>query len=158
SFDANAVGLYWTLSTGGHVVIPSADELRDVRALRALIGRHRVTHLDCTPALYSLILSDDPGPLSTMRCAIVGCDAGPRGLVQRPHALLPECLLVNNYGPPEATVWATTATLRPDAADAPVPIGEAAPRTRTYLLDERYQPVPDGEVGELYIAGAGVAR
>ncbi len=158
SFDANGVGLYWTLATGGQVVIPTPDELRDIRALRALAARHRVTHLDCTPTLYSLILGDDPEPLSTLRCAIVGGEACPRDLVERHYELLPGCSLVNNYGPTETTVWATTALLTPGTPDAAVPIGRAAPRTRTYILDERCRPVAEGVVGELYIAGAGVAR
>ena len=160
SFDANAVGLYWTLTTGGQVVVPSPDELRDIRALRTLAARHRVTHLDCTPALYSLILSDDPGPLATLRCAIVGGEACPRDLVERHYALLPDCKLVNNYGPTEATVWATTATLAaaPDDPAADVPMGRTPAGVRTYVLDRAGQPVRDGEVGELYIAGAGVAR
>src|SRR6266511_3049778 len=85
SFDANGVGLYWKLATGGQVVIPTPDELSDIRALRALAARHRVTHLDCTPTLYSLILGDDPEPLSTLRCAIVGGEACPRDLVERHH-------------------------------------------------------------------------
>lgn len=159
SFDANAVGLYWTLATGGQVVVPGPDQLRDIRALRELAARHRVTHLDCTPTLYALILSDDPAPLSTLRCAIVGGEACPRELVERHYALLPGCLLVNNYGPTETTVWATTATLsaaRDPGAD--VPIGRPPAGTRTYVLDEDLRPVPPGGIGELYIAGGGVAR
>jgi amino acid adenylation domain-containing protein/thioester reductase-like protein len=158
SFDANAVGLYWTLTTGGQVAVPSTDEIRDIRALRGLAARQRATHLDCTPTLYGLILGDDPAPLSTLRCAIVGGEACPRDLVERHHRLLPDCLLVNNYGPTEATVWATTAALTPGPAGAAVPIGTAAPRIRTYVLDDRVRPAPAGVVGELYIAGAGVAR
>ncbi|WP_232667520.1 non-ribosomal peptide synthetase family protein [Pseudonocardia sp. TRM90224] len=155
SFDACAVGLYWTLATGGTVVIPTPEELRDPCAVRALAARHRVTHLDCTPALYSLILGDDPGPLATLRCAIVGGEACPADLVERHHAALPGCQLFNNYGPTETTVWATTAALAPLPPDAPVPIGTAIPGVRTYVLDDDLQPVGSGE---LFIGGAGVAR
>jgi amino acid adenylation domain-containing protein/thioester reductase-like protein len=158
SFDANAVGLYWTLATGGQVVIPTLDELRDIRALRGIAARHRVTHLDCTPVLYSLILGDDPAPLSTLRCAIIGGEAPQRELIERHYQLLPGCLLVNNYGPTETTVWATTATLTSGGADRAVPIGFPAPGTRAYVLDEGLRPAGAGAVGELYIAGAGVAR
>lgn len=155
SFDANAVGLYWTLTTGGQVIVPTASEHRDPKALRDLIAKHRVTHLDCTPSLYSVILGDEAAGLASLHCAIVGGEACPPALVERHHALLPECLLVNNYGPTEATVWTTTATLTPDAI---IPIGAAIPGARTYLLDENLVAVPGGEVGELYVGGAGVAR
>ncbi len=155
SFDACAVGLYWTLSTGGRVVVPSADDLRDPLALRALAVQHRVTHLDCTPTLYSLLLADDPEPWSTMECAIVGGEACPADLVDRHHRLLPGCLLVNNYGPTETTVWATTATLTPGGE---VSIGETIPGVRAYVLDDDLRPVPDGAEGELFIGGETVAR
>jgi amino acid adenylation domain-containing protein/thioester reductase-like protein len=155
SFDANAIGLYWTLTTGGQVVVPAAGEHRDPKALRDLIAEHRVTHLDCTPSLYSVILGEEAAPLASLHCAIVGGEACPAALVERHHALLPDCLLVNNYGPTEATVWTTTATLTPGAT---VPIGTAIPGAETYLLDEDLEPVPDGEVGELFVGGAGVAR
>jgi amino acid adenylation domain-containing protein/thioester reductase-like protein len=160
SFDASAVGLYWALSTGGQVVIPTQDQLRDIKALQELLAVHRVTHLDCTPALYSLILSGDPAQLATLRCAIVGGEACPRELIARHYAQLPDCLLVNNYGPTETTVWATTATLvgSPAGLDAEVPIGLPPAGVRTHVLDEHWRPVPPGGVGELYIAGSGVAR
>jgi amino acid adenylation domain-containing protein/thioester reductase-like protein len=158
SFDASAVGLYWTLVTGGEVIVPTAEAMRDVASLRDLAFRHRVTHLDCTPALYSLILGDDPAPLRTLRCAIVGGEACPRDLVEHHHQLLPECLLVNNYGPTEATVWATSCTLTGDEPGAVVPIGRPAPRTRAYVLDDQARPLPAGAIGELFIGGAGVAR
>ncbi|GAA3815977.1 hypothetical protein GCM10022226_40900 [Sphaerisporangium flaviroseum] len=158
SFDASAVGLYWTLATGGQVVVPSAEEHRDPRALRDLIARHRVTHLDCTPSLYSLIHADDAGPLTSLHCVMVGGEACPQALIERHHALLPGCRLINNYGPTEATVWTTTATLTPGGPDAVVPIGFPIPGAGTYLLDGDLNPVPDGEVGELFVGGTGVAR
>lgn len=159
SFDAAADGLYWTLAAGGTVVLPQEEILLDPLALRELIAREGVTHSDCTPSLYSLILGDDAAGLSSMRCVKVGGEACPPDLLRRHHALLPDAVLVNNYGPTEATVWATTYVSR--TARLPgttVPIGAPIPHARVYLLDERLERVPAGETGELYIAGAGVAR
>lgn len=158
SFDACAVGLYWTLSTGGQVVVPTLEEHRDPRTLRDLIARHRVTHLDCTPSLYSVIHADDASPLASLHCVIVGGEECPRSLVERHYALLPECLLVNNYGPTETTVWTTTATVRSAERDTAVPIGLPIPGSGMYLLDKDLHPVADGEVGELFIGGHNVAR
>ncbi|MEV0155429.1 amino acid adenylation domain-containing protein [Micromonospora sp. NPDC050686] len=156
AFDACAVGLYWTLTTGGRVVIPSTDDLRDPLALRTLAAKHQITHLDCTPTLYSLMLADAPEPLSTLRCAIVGGEACPADLVERHHRLLPDCLLVNNYGPTETTVWATSATVTP--ANGAVSIGAAIPGVRTYVLDEELRSLAEGTEGELFIGGETVAR
>lgn len=155
SFDACAVGLYWTLATGGHLVLPSTEQMADPGALRGLAAHHRITHLDCTPTMYSHLLGDDPAPFRTLRCAIVGGEQCRRELVERHHRWLPECLLINNYGPTETTVWATTATLTNDGPDAPVPIGAAIPGAHTYVLDDDFQP---SSHGELFIGGSGVAR
>src|SRR5207237_10089192 len=64
--------------------------------------------------------------------------------------------LWNMDGPTEATVAATWCRLT--TADTPVPIGRPIDNTRAYVLDGRGQPVPVGVVGELYLAGAGIAR
>lgn len=161
AFDACAVGFYWTLATGGQLVVPSPAEHRDPRALRELVARHRATHVDCTPSLYSVILGDDATPLASLHLAFVGGEACPHELVARHHALLPDCLLVNNYGPTEATVWVTSAELTPDGAaveDAPVPIGTPISGAEIHLLDEEMAPVEPGSVGELYLGGTVVAR
>ncbi|MFA1627698.1 amino acid adenylation domain-containing protein, partial [Rhizobium mongolense] len=73
-----------------------------------------------------------------------------------PSRLPPPLKLINNYGPTEATVVATSGQL---LSDNTVPhIGRPISNTRVYLLDAHGQPVPFGTVGELHIGGAGVAR
>ncbi|WP_339156981.1 non-ribosomal peptide synthase/polyketide synthase [Bradyrhizobium sp. 2S1] len=76
--------------------------------------------------------------------------------LQRVPGPLSPLKLINNYGPTEATVVATSGRLFSDNA---VPhIGRPIANTRVYLLDGHGAPVPFGAVGELYIGGAGVAR
>ncbi|PYY81922.1 non-ribosomal peptide synthetase [Pseudomonas sp. TKO26] len=65
------------------------------------------------------------------------------------------CKLVNNYGPTEATVVATSGVVE---AGQTLHIGRPVANTQVYLLDAQQQPVPVGVAGELYVAGAGVAR
>ena len=69
--------------------------------------------------------------------------------------------MVNSYGLTEATIDSTYFGGPPEdleGEDSPVPIGRPLPGTRTYVLDERSEPVPVGVIGELYIGGPGVAR
>jgi len=81
---------------------------------------------------------------------------GGERLAQWPEHLPAGVELVNNYGPTEATVVATSGALSP--ADSVHPIGRPIANTRIYLLDERQHTVPIGSPGELYIGGASVAR
>lgn len=68
-------------------------------------------------------------------------------------------LLVNNYGPTECTVVATSGPVLPNSTSTTLPpIGRPIPNTEIHLLDERLKPVPDGATGEIYIGGACVAR
>jgi amino acid adenylation domain-containing protein len=168
SFDASAVGLYWTLSAGGCVVIPADGEHNDPERLRQLIETYAVSHIDCSPSLYDLVLGTDPAPLHSLRCVQVGGEPCPPDLAARHRRLLPECVFENNYGPTEATIWSTTQLIGPDTgwpdtADAgsparSVPIGVPIPGARVYLLDESLRPVPPGRSGEIFVGGAGVAR
>jgi amino acid adenylation domain-containing protein len=96
---------------------------------------------------------------STRRLMIAGEDLG--GELLRPLAeAAPTLALLNEYGPSEVSVACSAYAGR--AADfarhRAVPIGPALPGTRVYVLDRRLRPVPPGVIGEIYIAGAGVAR
>ncbi|MCB8949263.1 MAG: amino acid adenylation domain-containing protein [Ardenticatenaceae bacterium] len=75
----------------------------------------------------------------------------------RKHA--PNTRLFNEYGPTETVVGCCVYEILPeDALNGAVPIGQPIANTQLYVLDEQMQPVPEGEVGELFIGGAGVAR
>lgn len=69
----------------------------------------------------------------------------------------PGARVANLYGPTETTVFATAGFSAPGSAAAP-PIGRPIARNRAYVLDQTLQPVPEGVVGELYLAGGGVTR
>ena len=83
----------------------------------------------------------------------------PDGVLARLRELAPDCLLVNHYGPTEATIGCCThAVESPPRSDAStVPIGGPLPGVTAYVLDARLEPLPAGVPGELCIAGAGVA-
>ncbi|WP_234321963.1 AMP-binding protein, partial [Streptomyces xanthophaeus] len=66
--------------------------------------------------------------------------------------------LINMYGPTETSVNATSWVYEPGAGFGAPPIGRPTPQTQVYVLDAGLRPVPPGVTGELYIAGAGLAR
>ncbi|MEM1375065.1 MAG: amino acid adenylation domain-containing protein [Pseudomonadota bacterium] len=153
-FDSSVAGIYWTLSSGGTLVVPSADEVRDIPALARRIRGEAVTHILCLPSLYDLLLGHAPD-LQSLRCVILAGEPVPAPLIARHEGLRPGARLVNEYGPTEATVWCAAAELRAD--EATVPIGRAIPGAELSVHDGLGRPVPDGIAGELWVGGAGVA-
>lgn len=153
-FDSSVAGAFWTLAAGGELVIPTEAEVHDVDALVDLVARRSVTHLLMVPTLYAALLARGGGRLSALRCAIVAGEACPASLVQRHHEQLAGAELWNEYGPTEATVWASAHRCRP--GEDPVPIGTAIPGAVLRVADRWLRPRPAGMVGELVIGGAGV--
>ncbi|MFF7260978.1 amino acid adenylation domain-containing protein [Streptomyces sp. NPDC008159] len=160
AFDSSVAGLWGTLTAGGHLVVAAPDEVRDPERLMDLVERHGVTGLLCVPSLYAVLLdAAERAGMARLRSLETVTTAGeplPADLMRRHFALHARTVaLVNEYGPTEATVW---ASYRRYDAPGPVTVGGPAPGVRLYVLDERMRPVPRGTEGELFIGGAGVAH
>ncbi len=158
AFDSSMVGLFWTLCTGGTLVLPPVGRHDDVLVLDEVIEQLRITHLLALPSLYRLLMSEaDDGQLRSLATVIVAGEACPFDVVELHRSVCASALLVNEYGPTEGTVW-SHAYLIDDALDSdPVPIGTPIPGGAHLVLDETGQPVGPGEPGELLIGGAGIA-
>lgn len=97
--------------------------------------------------------------LSVVRQVWSGGEAVSGATVQRLQQACPALTVVDGYGPTETTTFATHHRVpRPYTGSATVPIGRPMANTRVYVLDAHLRPVPPQVTGELYIAGAGVAR
>lgn len=154
-FDSSVAGLFWTLQSGGALVLPGAGEERDVRTLSGLSQRFGVTHTLALPSLLDAWLDGcSAGELASLRCVIVAGEACPAELPRSLASRCPKARLWNEYGPTEATVWATVKELRPDGeVTIGAPIGGAV----AYVLGPGLRPVPRGVAGELCLAGPGLA-
>ena len=157
AFDSSVAGIFWTLADGGTLVLPAPGDERDLDQLADLIARERVTHTLALPSLYRLLLDYSPtGALESLRTVIVAGEVCPPDLSTRHFNRLPATRLYNEYGPTEATVWASVYPLRPTSSPERVPIGQPIANTQLYVLDRRREPVPVGVPGELVIGGAGI--
>lgn len=159
-FDGAAGGLYWTLTGGGTVVLPTESEAHDPLALRALLHRSPITHIHSVPSHYGLVLQAAGGSgLEELKLVSVGGEPMPPKLVARHLFDCPDAVLLNDYGPTEAAVWATAHRCDiADATGAKIPIGGPLPNYRIHVLDGRMRPVPPGLPGEICIGGPAVAR
>ncbi|WP_344535750.1 amino acid adenylation domain-containing protein, partial [Streptomyces albiaxialis] len=157
SFDSAYAGIFWTLTFGGTLVVPDADQVKDADELARLIEEHELTHLLTVPSFYRALLGLLGERGRTLRTVVVAGEACSPDLVAQHRELLPQSVLANEYGPSEATVW-TTGHLCTDEVRGPVPIGTPIAGNTVYVLDGGLRPVAAGSVGELFVGGAGVAR
>ncbi|MDQ1006742.1 amino acid adenylation domain-containing protein/non-ribosomal peptide synthase protein (TIGR01720 family) [Streptomyces sp. V4I23] len=159
SFDPSVLEIFTPLLTGGTVVIARPDGHRDPAYLVDLIRGERVTGVDLVPSLYGALLAEDEAGewWASLRRAFSGGEALPVPLARRwqERTGVP---LFNVYGPTEAVIQVTSWEAGPAPAGSTVPIGRPVWNTRLYVLDRHLRPVAEGEPGELYIAGAQLAR
>jgi len=155
SFDGSVTGLYGTLLSGGLLCLGAVDE--ELPALAAAAGGF--TFLKATPSHLPL-LARLPASCVPAGQLMVGGEAVPAALLREWRQRYPGLALINSYGPTEATVSCLDHQIGPDdpVPDVVVPIGRPAWNTRVYVLDDRLGLVPPGVAGELYVAGAGLAR
>jgi len=159
AFDSSLVAIFWTLCTGGTIVLPAQRLEQDLKRLLSLLAEHQVTHVLALPALYELMLdeaSDDA--LESLDVAIVAGETCPPHLVASHWKKLPNTELHNEYGPTEATVWSTAYRARPKEPLGSVPIGRPIAGAEVMILDEAGKRTPRGFAGELWIGGSGVAK
>lgn len=158
SVDSSVAGVYWTLCSGGTLVLPAPHVEQDVDALARLVEEVGVTHTLLLPSLYGAILDHvDARHLCSLRLVVVAGEACREDVVRSHVALLPEVELHNEYGPSEATVWATADELTAHPS-GPVTIGRPVPGARVYIRDAELAEVTTGEEGEICIGGPGLAR
>jgi amino acid adenylation domain-containing protein len=153
SSDIALLELLLPLVSGADLVIATADETREPGRLRALIERTAATAMQATPQAWRMLTSAGGVPAG-LRLRLCGGETLPADLAGQ--LMAPGVVLWNLYGPTETTVW-SAARVVTGAAEA-AEIGPPIDHTRVYVLDERLMPVPVGAIGEVCLAGRGVAR
>ena len=159
SFDAVTYEIWGALAHGGSVVIGPSN-VPSLGELAKILRRHRVTQTFLTTGLFHLLVDERPRALGVLSRVLAGGDVMSSKRVRQLFDELPQTTLVHVYGPTECTTFALANVV--DSADGvdgdSVPIGRPIPRTTARILDERLRSVPDGEPGELYLGGDGLAR
>ena len=153
SFDAVVTPLYGALLSGGCVHVAALDDLP------RSADPAGYTFLKITPGLLP-VLAALPGDYSPTVELMLGGESVPGHVVQEWRDRHPGVAVVSHYGPTETTVGSTDQRIQPNAANRHglVPIGRPIWNTQVFVLDGSLAPVPPGVTGELYIAGAGLAR
>ncbi|MGW1738258.1 amino acid adenylation domain-containing protein [Nocardia sp. NPDC001965] len=157
TFDPSIFETWGALLNGGTLVIAPPGPL-SVGEISRLIHRHGATATFLTPTVFRLILEEQPDALRPLRDLLLGGEAIFPAHLELAARHLPDTSVIVGYGPTESTVL-VTAHVQTGADPLPsvVVIGHDITGVRTYILDADLNPVPEGEPGELCIAGAGLA-
>jgi amino acid adenylation domain-containing protein len=146
-FDASVEQMLLPLFSGGTLFIISQALIMDGLGFENFVINNRITHLDATP---SFLNSVNPAKLICLKRVVFGAEVLSKTLFDKYKAVVP--LIINAYGPTEATITSLVSF------NTHLLSGATIQNTRAYVLDGYRNPVPVGVIGELFIAGAGVAR
>jgi myxalamid-type nonribosomal peptide synthetase MxaA len=153
SFDISTVEIFMPLISGGCVDLGEDGLVNDGIQLMEKIGNRKPSHVQATPSTWKAVLSAGWAGEDEI-CLLTAGEAVSRDLAEQ---LLQRCrVLWNLYGPTETTVYSSAHRIESDIGK-PMRIGRPLPNTQLYILDKHYQPVPIGAIGDLYIAGEGLA-
>ncbi|OHU22812.1 non-ribosomal peptide synthetase [Mycobacteroides franklinii] len=151
AFDVSVWEIWGALLRGGRLVVVPESVTASPSDFHDVLVTEQVTVLTQTPSAVAML---SPEGLESTALAVVG-EACPATVVDR---WAPGRVMINAYGPTETTMCvAISAPLKAESPDSVVPIGSPVPGAALFVLDTWLQPVPAGVVGELYVAGDGVA-
>lgn len=157
-FDSSVAGIFWTLTSGGVLVIARRRIEQDMEHLAAIIEENGISHTLCLPGLYRAILEHvPPDTLASLDTVILAGEVLPPEVIRHHRVSLPAVRLYNEYGPTEATVWCTVFDTAEWGGEGSVPIGNPIPGSSVYILDSNWRHSPLGVAGEICVAGPGVA-
>ncbi len=158
AFDSSKAGIFWTLCTGGTLVISEKWIEQDIDKIGDVILANSVSHTLMLPSLYKMILEySNLSKLPSLTTVIVAGEACSSSLCDLHFKKLEKVSLYNEYGPTEATVWCTAYQISKENIGSVVPIGKPVANAEIYILSESLKLVPLGAIGGIYVGGAGLS-
>jgi len=152
SFDIAGLELYLPLICGAQLILSNSETSKDGRLLLDLVKGENISFMQATPYTWRMML--EAGWENHLPIKILcGGEALPKDLVNKLTWRSGE--LWNMYGPTETTIWSTVKLIE---NDDDISIGKPIANTQVYILDENLQNLTDGNIGELFIGGDGVAK
>ncbi|HET6287832.1 MAG TPA: amino acid adenylation domain-containing protein [Amycolatopsis sp.] len=156
SFDASLFEIWVPLVSGARVVIAEPGAV-DARRLREAVAAG-VTRAHLTAGSFRAVAEESPESFAGLAEVLTGGDLVPAHAVERVREVNPRTRIRHLYGPTETTLCATWHLLAPgDTLGAVLPIGRPLTGRRVSVLDAGLRPVAPGVIGDVYLAGSGLA-
>lgn len=157
AFDGFVTSFFTPLISGAKIVMLGKEKIKDIARVKDLIITHRVTHFISVPILYRYIIEAmSPDETSSIKVVTLAGDTVTPEIIGITRQKNRNLEIAQEYGVTEAAVMSTV--FRHQEQDEQMKIGHPIANTGIYILDQYHQPQPIGVWGEMYLAGAGVAR
>lgn len=153
SFDISVLELFLPLSSGGELIISSADEVFDGQKIAILLAKYDITIMQGAPATWNVLIGSGWEGKKNLK-ALCGGEALTSNLAGQLLDRVSE--LWNMYGPTETTVWSTCFQII--EKDARILVGKPIDNTTVYIIDSQNKILPIGCKGEVCIGGMGVSK
>lgn len=157
SFDAATFEIWGALLNGARLCGTNKEILLSPPQFQAWLEENHISTLFCTTALFHKFADYCPEIFSSLKQVLFGGESADREKVRKVLKASKGNRIVHVYGPTESTTFATWHDVNEESVNV-LPIGRPLANTRVYVLDSNRNPVPIGVVGELYIAGDGLAK
>ena len=157
TFDVSIMEEFIPLTNGLTVVMANEEEIVNPPMLAELICNNDVDCMITTPSFLSELLDLPQMTEALKKIAVydIGAEAFPGGLYQKITDVRPDAYIMNGYGPTETTI---SCTMKVISGSENVTIGIPNANVQVYIVNDKNEVVPDGEMGEMLICGKGVGR
>ncbi|QDY82829.1 amino acid adenylation domain-containing protein [Paenibacillus polymyxa] len=156
-FDAFITHFFGPIVSGATVILLNDEKCKDPMAIKSVVASQKITHLQSPPSFLMTILENmNPEDMSFVTHVTIGGDKATPTLIQKLTSMNDNVVIYNEYGPTENSVVSTFLLIT--SSNQKISIGKPITNTSVYIVDKSDHLLPIGVIGELCVAGAGMAR
>lgn len=157
SFDVSIMESFIPLCNGMTACMANDDEIHNPLMLCELIEKNNASVMCATPSFIVNIVDipEVKQALKRIKAFDLGAEAFPGVLYDKLHAINPDTVIINGYGPTETTISCISKVI---TSSENITIGKSAANVKAYVMDKQSRILPTGVCGELVICGKGVGR
>ncbi len=158
TFDPSVQQIFLPLTTGGKLFLVSKSTKHNTKKLSEFIVNNDIQLVNTVPSFMNVLVENFKGHNLHLKYLILAGEVFTKNLYMKIKESISAEIIINIYGPTEATINTTLYECKDNDGYSTVPIGKPLMNYKVYILDERRNLLPIGSPGEIYISGVGLAR